>query len=308
MEMNVAEERRSALKAILVVCWLFLCCFGALLTSGQATGPQIELHGFIVSRSGETLTVRTVEAGDVLVVLNEITRVLTPAVRFRTKQRPVTALVPGIILKVRGMRENDGQLIARTVELADSDLVSGGTGLKAESAGNWAVSDSSRSASDESPGTAGDRVIAGEVLPVTPQQQIQNVQRRFADLSDYIVKGTVDVYFAAGSAAIAPHYKDKLFALAQRAAKLPGYLIQIEGFVTSVGTAPEKPELSQERSEAVVAYLEQIANVPLTHIAACGNRRTTSAQPKSASHDSTDDRRAEVKLLITRTGATPKNR
>lgn len=278
------------------------------MASGQSAGPRIELHGFIVARSGETLTMRTAEAGDVLVVLNEITRVLTPAAGSYAKRTSVTTLVPGIVLRVQGLRGDDGQLIARTVELAGSALVSGETGVEAESATNPVESDSRIPAPEQRPEAAGDEVMAGKGPPATPRQQIQNARRRFADLSDYVVKGTVDVYFAAGSAAIAPHYKDKLFALAQRAAKLAGYLIQIEGFVTSDGTAPEKPELSQERAEAVIAYLEQIANVPLTHIAAWGNRGSSATQPKGGSHDSTDDRRAEVKLLITRTGAAPRNR
>jgi outer membrane protein OmpA-like peptidoglycan-associated protein len=81
---------------------------------------------------------------------------------------------------------------------------------------------------------------------------------------------------------------------------LKGYLIQVRGYASSSGDAARNQELSDDRAEAVVTFLQQ-QGVPLRHIvtpAAMGTTNPLASNDTAAGRDL--NQRVEVKLLVNR--------
>ena len=66
----------------------------------------------------------------------------------------------------------------------------------------------------------------------------------------------VTVYFGNGKVTIDPQYKPQLLKLAQKAPSITGYVIQVKGYASAVGSAAVNQKLSQERADAVSAFME----------------------------------------------------
>jgi outer membrane protein OmpA-like peptidoglycan-associated protein len=93
---------------------------------------------------------------------------------------------------------------------------------------------------------------------------------RFGELGEYNILGEVTVLFANGSTALEPQYKPQLSKLTEQALTVTGYVIQVKGYASAVGSASLNQKLSVERANVVSQYLEQDANVPLTNMLAPG--------------------------------------
>ena len=123
--------------------------------------------------------------------------------------------------------------------------------------------------------------------------------KRFGDLTDYDVKGQVDVRFASGSARISAQDQAALKKLAQDAISLKGYLIQVKGFTDSRGSAAINQKLSMERAQSVIAYLIQDCNVPV-HVVITPGAMGEAAPVASNKTKSgrAENRRVEVNVLV----------
>jgi outer membrane protein OmpA-like peptidoglycan-associated protein len=88
-------------------------------------------------------------------------------------------------------------------------------------------------------------------------------------------------------------------SLGQTATGLTGYMIEVKGFADSSGNAQMNQKLSEDRAEAVIAYLIQNCNVPVRHIVAPG---AMGEYEPTASNESKEgraqNRRVEVKVLV----------
>jgi outer membrane protein OmpA-like peptidoglycan-associated protein len=118
-------------------------------------------------------------------------------------------------------------------------------------------------------------------------------------LGEYDVKAEATVNFNVGSSEISPEDQNQLKGLAQNAIGLNGYLIEVKGFTDSSGNAAMNQQLSEDRAEAVIAYLTQKCNVPVRHIVAPGAmgeyHSTASNETKEGR---AQNRRVEVKVLL----------
>ena len=91
----------------------------------------------------------------------------------------------------------------------------------------------------------------------------------------------------------------ELKKLAQNALKLNGYIIEVKGFADSTGTAAMNQKLSEDRAQAVVAYLIQQCDVPVRHIVAPGAMgEYGAAAPNETKEGRAENRRVEVKVLV----------
>jgi outer membrane protein OmpA-like peptidoglycan-associated protein len=107
------------------------------------------------------------------------------------------------------------------------------------------------------------------------------------------------VNFPVGSSKISAQDQAELKKLAQNAVKLTGYIIEVKGFADSTGTAAMNQKLSEDRAQAVVAYLIQQCDVPVRHIVAPGAMGVYQpTAPNETKAGRTENRRAEVKVLI----------
>ena len=87
-------------------------------------------------------------------------------------------------------------------------------------------------------------------------------------------------------------------SLAQQAKTVDGYIIQVKGYASSVGSAALNQKLSTERADNVTDFLEQQGHIPLTNILAPGAMGTSrQIAPDTTSEGQADNRRVVVRIL-----------
>ena len=277
-----------------------------LLASVSAFGASednAKAKGMIISRTGETLIVKTKE-GKVTVVLDDDTKTRDKKglLGMRKEQMSNTVLIPGLKVDVDGVPgAHFGQIVAKTITVDGDDLemaemIQAGLHPTAEEV----ASNQQNIAANKQ------NVAANQENIATNKQQIQeNINdieentNRFTTLSEYDVKGDATVNFPVGSSKISAQDQAELKKLAQNAVKLTGYIIEVKGFADSTGAAAMNQKLSQNRAQAVVAYLIQECGVPVRHVVAPGAmgvyQPTASNETKAGR---SENRRAEVKVLV----------
>ena len=110
--------------------------------------------------------------------------------------------------------------------------------------------------------------------------------------------GRGDVYFGNGKVNVDPQYFSQLTALAQKALTVNGYMIQVQGYASKVGSAALNQRLSQERAENVIDYLEQQCNIPLTNMLAPGAMGTShQVDADTTAEGQAENRRVVVRVL-----------
>jgi len=119
------------------------------------------------------------------------------------------------------------------------------------------------------------------------------------NLTDYDVKSTYDAHFEPGSALLSQADKTGLMNLADSATALSSYIIQVQGFADVPGNNAYDQQLSRDRAEAVIDYLEKAGSISVTHIVAPG---VLGSQAPTATNEpaggNPQNRRVEVKLLL----------
>ena len=104
--------------------------------------------------------------------------------------------------------------------------------------------------------------------------------------------------FANGKVTIDPQYKPQLLQLAQKAKTINGYVIQVKGYASSVGSAALNQKLSTERADNVTDFLEQQGGIPLTNMLAPGAMGTSKqVAPDTSKEGQAENRRVVVRIL-----------
>jgi len=250
----------------ILVCLTAVCLLACTSLFG-AGDDKTKVKGMIISRTGETLTVKGPN-GNVTVVLTDETKTKDNKglIGLRKEYMANTVLIPGLKVDIDGVSDAEGRIVAKTITVDGDDL---------ETA----------------------EMIQAGLHPTA--QQVQENTERFSKLGEYDVKAEVTVKFAVGSTQISSADQEQLKKLAQTAIGLTGYLIEVKGFADSSGNAIMNEQLSEDRAEAVVGYLLQQCKVPVRHIVAPG--ALGEYQP-AASNETKEgraqNRRVEVKVLV----------
>jgi len=127
---------------------------------------------------------------------------------------------------------------------------------------------------------------------------IAAVNKRFGELADYNIWDEVTVYFGNDKVNIDPQYQPKLLALCEKAKAITGYVIQVKGYASAVGSAALNQTLSQERAANVTEFLEQQGGVPLTNILAPGAMGTSKqVAPDNSAEGQAENRRVVIRVL-----------
>jgi outer membrane protein OmpA-like peptidoglycan-associated protein len=86
--------------------------------------------------------------------------------------------------------------------------------------------------------------------------------------------------------------------LAQQAVGITGYVIQVKGYASKVGSAALNQKLSTERAENVTNFLEQEGKIPLTNMLAPGAMGTSKqVAPDTTAEGQAENRRVVVSIL-----------
>src|SRR5208283_210654 len=280
-----------------------------LLLCGIAAAQGAQIQGVINGRSGATMTVQTPDMGNVVVVLNDYTEVEDVSGLFhaRKKQMAVTALVPGLQVQVQGNYNAQNQLVANTVKFngknlqTATDIQAGVTPVEQQEqaqAQKLAQQQAQLKQQQAALTAEQQQQQADEAKIAANKAAIAAVNKRFGELAEYNIWDEVTVYFGNGQVNVEPQYNAKLLALCQKAKTVTGYVIQVKGYASAVGSAALNQKLSQERAANVTELLEQQGGIPLTNILAPGAMGTSrQVAPDTTAEGQAENRRVVVRVL-----------
>jgi OmpA-OmpF porin, OOP family len=300
MKTNSWVRSISTIRVILVA---LIILAGSAVTQGQ------NVKGVINGRSGATMTLQTVDTPKLVVLLTPTTQVgeVQGLLKSRTKQMAMTSLIPGLPVEVQGTTNDQGQLVADSVKFKGNDLkaaMDAQAGLQPTVAAQQA--DQQKIQENEQALAAQQAALAAQQAQLNAADQkiaankaaIAAANKRFGELGDYNIMGEVIVLFGNGKTTVEPQYKPQLSKLAEQALTITGYVIQVKGYASAVGSASLNQRLSVERANAVTQYLEQDANVPLTNMLAPGAMGTADqVAPDKTSEGQAENRRVVVMIL-----------
>lgn len=276
---------------------------------GVAVAQSAQLQGLITARKGAGMTVQSRVSGNVVVVLTPATQVQETSGVFhiRKKQLGMAALIPGLPVQVQGAYNSQNEMIADVVKFKGSDLksaedIQAGIAPTEQQAqtNQKQIQQAQQDLQQEQ------QSIDQQQTQLTEEQQeiaanqsaIAETNKRFGELADYNILGEVTVYFANGSTLIDPQYKAQLGKLAKQAMSVNGYVMEVQGYASSVGSAALNQRLSLERAQHVLEFLEQQGGVPMTNILAPGAMGTADQVASDATAEGqAANRRVVVRIL-----------
>ena len=279
-------------------------------------GDNTEVKGMIITRTGETLVVRSGE-GTTTVVLTADTTTKDDKGLFGLDKQQMgdVVLIPGVKVDVDGASDEQGRVVAKTITVDGDDLeaaqmIEAGLHPTAEQVaanvqkleahrGQLASHDVQLAAQRENIETNQQNIATNKQRIETNIKDIEENTNRFTALAEYDVKGQATVNFEVGSTKISAKDQIELKDLANTATRFKGYIVEVTGYADSTGNAAMNTKLSEDRAKAVVTYLMQNGEVPVRHIVAPGAMgEFGAAAPNETKAGRAENRRVEVKVLI----------
>jgi outer membrane protein OmpA-like peptidoglycan-associated protein len=256
-----------------------------LLLSGAIVAAQssepVEVEGIIKAREGNTMILQTSESSNFKVVLTDETKVgqVQGLLQARRKDMSMAALIPGLRVKVKGTNNEQHELVAESVAFKGNDLERAET-IQA------GLHETQTQAQEHQ-----EQISANKAA-------ISQATARFGQLDDYYIRDEVTIYFENGKVEVDPKYVPQLVKLAENAKSIDGYVIEVKGYASAVGSEQLNQKLSEDRADNVTNILVQQGNVPLTRMlapAAMGESRQieTGAQE----NEQAENRRVVVRVL-----------
>ena len=251
------------------------------LASGTAAAQSTKVQGLIKSRSGPDIILSTSQDPNMVVMLTDSTDVgqVEGLLKARSKQMSMAALIPGLAVSVEGDYNNQNVLVASKVRFKGSDLKN----AKAIAAGmhdtNQQVQKNQEElqkhnaelqAQNEALQKHQAAIEANEAKIAANKAAVDAAIARFGQLDDYYIMDEVTILFANGKTAVDPKYISQITTLAQNASKVEGYMIEVKGYASAVGSPQVNQKISQERAQNVANILLQQGKVPLTRMLAPG--------------------------------------
>jgi outer membrane protein OmpA-like peptidoglycan-associated protein len=299
-----------------IVTGLLASCLLASVVTFAAAGDKVEVDGMIITRTGETLIVSN-SSGKTTVVLTSSTVTKDDRGLFglETENMSDVVLIPGLKVKVDGVPGENSTVVAKVItvdgdDLETSEMIQSGLHPTAQQvAANVQTLETHKGhiaankadiAANKTDIAANKQDIAAQETKI--QQNMKDIQEntdRFTALSEYDIKDATTVKFDVGSSKISAKDQEQLRQVAQTAASLKGYIVEVVGYADSTGGAKVNDTLSEDRAKAVIRYLVQQGKVPIRHIVAPG---AMGEYGEAASNETAagraENRRVEVKVLV----------
>jgi outer membrane protein OmpA-like peptidoglycan-associated protein len=276
------------------------CCLIVLALNTLSAADSIKVEGIIKSRNGDSMIVETANEPNLIVLLNENTEVgqVQGVLKARRKQMSMAALIPGLKVKLEGTYNTQNQLIATQVKFKGNDLEEAQT-IKAgmhESQEALKRQEAELDKHREALQHQQAQLAEQESKIAANKAGIEAAVARFGQLDDYYIFDELTIYFANGKVKIDPKYTPQLLALADNAKKVDGYMIEVKGYASSVGSTGLNQKLSEDRANNVTRILLQQAHIPLTRMLAPG----AMGESHQVSNDKSAEGQAENRRVVVR--------
>jgi outer membrane protein OmpA-like peptidoglycan-associated protein len=279
----------------------------AIASLGIASADTIKAEGLIKARSGATMTLKTPDSDNLVVLLTDSTKVgqVEGVLKLRKKELSMAALIPGLAVKVEGNYNDLKQLVAASVSFKGNDLErakamqAGMHETQVQTAENKAELQKQQAALQ-----AQKEALEQQHKELTAQQEkiaanklaINAAAARFGQLDDYYILDELKILFANGKSNIGAEYKPQLMQFAEKAKKVDAYMIQVVGYASAAGSQSLNQKLSEDRAAAVANFLSQDGHVPLTNMLAPG----AMGESRQVGDDKTAEGQAENRRVIVR--------
>jgi OmpA-OmpF porin, OOP family len=277
---------------------LLFIALGLLATTVAAQSVKVE--GLIKARNGDTMVLQTSDSPNLVVLLTDSTQVgqVQGVFKARRKEMSMAALIPGLSVKVEGSYNDQKQLEAKSVSFKGNDLE------QAESiqAGLHETKVEAQKSKEEL--EKQQAALKEQQAQLTEQQQkiaankaaVDAAIARFGQLDDYYIFDETTVYFGNGQVKVDPKYMTPLLALAEKAKTVNGYMIEVKGYASSVGSVTLNQQLSEDRANDVTNILLQQGHIPLTRMLAPG----AMGESHQVGNDKTAEGQAENRRVVVR--------
>ena len=270
------------------------------ITPGTAAAQSAKVQGIIKSRSGEDIILNTTQDPNMIVMLTDSTNVgqVEGMLKARSKQMSMAALIPGLAVSVEGDYNAQNVLVASKVRFKGNDFKQ----AQAIAAGMHDTKAQAQQNKEELEKHNAELKAQNEALQKhqaaiqANKAAVDAAIARFGQLDDYYIMDEVTVYFGNGKTKIDPKYASQLTTLSQMAAKVDGYMIEVKGYASAVGSVAMNQKLSQERAQNVTDILLQQGKVPLTRMLAPG----AMGESEQVASDKTKEGEAENRRVVVR--------
>ncbi len=277
------------------------------LISETAAAQSTKIQGVIKSRSGPDIILSTSQDPNMVVMLTDSTDVgqVEGLLKARSKQMSMAALIPGLAVSVEGDYNNQNVLVARKVRFKGNDLKQ----AKAIEAGmhdtnvqvqksqeELAKQNAELKAQNEALQQHQAAIEANQAKIAANKAAVDAAIARFGQLDDYYIMDEVTILFGNGKTKVDPKYIPQITTLAQNAGKVDGYMIEVKGYASAVGSPQVNQKLSQERAQNVSNILLQQGKVPLTRMLAPG----AMGESEQVATDKTVEGQAENRRVVVR--------
>jgi OmpA-OmpF porin, OOP family len=260
-----------------------------VLLSTMVVAQSTKVEGVITGRNGDTMILKTSDSPNLAVLLNDDTEVgqVQGLLQARRKQMSMAALIPGLPVRVEGTYNDQHQLVAKSVSFKGNDLER----AEAIQAGMHETKTQTQQNTQELEKQNAELKAQNAALQQHQAQIAANkaaidaAVARFGQLDDYYIFDELTVYFGNGQTKVDPKYNPQLLELAEKAKAINGYMIEVRGYASSVGSVGYNQQLSEDRADAVSNILVQQGHIPLTRMLAPGAMGET--------HQIGDDKTAE---------------
>jgi outer membrane protein OmpA-like peptidoglycan-associated protein len=239
------------------------------------------------------MVLKTSDSPNLVVLLTDNTEVgqVQGVFKARRKEMSMAALIPGLAVKVEGTYNDQKQLEAKTVSFKGDDLEQ----AQAMQAGMHETKVQAQQNTAELEKQNAELKAQNQALQAN-KAAIDAATARFGQLDDYYIRDEVTVYFGNGDVKVDPKYNPQLLALADKAKTINGYMIEVKGYASAVGSAALNQKLSEERAGNVTNMLIQQGQVPLTRMLAPGAMGETN----QVGDDKTEKGQAENRRVVVR--------
>ena len=226
MNQRIPLRRTTVLAAVVIM---------FAVTATMVAQTQ-KVEGLIKARSGSEMVVQTKNNTDLVVILTDSTDVaqLQGMLKAR-KKMSMAALIPGLAVQVEGTSNTQNQLVATKVRFKGNDLEQ----AQSMEAAMHETKLTNQQQQEELAKQNAELQAHKEALQAQQAQinankaAIIEAVAKFGQLDDYYIFDEVTVYFGNGKTTVDPKYVPQLTELAQKAAKINGYMIEVKGYASS---------------------------------------------------------------------------
>lgn len=267
--------------------------------TGLADGPRIE--GFISGTSEDAINVTSADGTTTAVLLGPSTEVKARGGLFGIGRTALTtqALLEGLPVRVDTVRWGRG-LVATQVSFRARDLETAAM-IRNGTAGQFAAQGAAIGDNTESIGENSESIAENEEAIAENAAAAEALRGRFADIDQYTIRSTTNVYFGSGRTNLTPRAREDLCVAANEANEIDNALLLVVGYTDSTGSQAVNQRLSERRAGAVVNYLQQQCGwQPWRMLTPTGMAESGSVASNDTAAGRAQNRRVAVNVLVSK--------